>query len=52
MTDPPKRMFVTRWQLLAMMSELGESATVADLEAFAENLFHEPVEIVLYDECL
>jgi hypothetical protein len=43
-------MFVSKWQLVAMLASLGETATVADLEAHAENLFHEPVTIVVYDD--
>lgn len=49
MTDPPKQMFVAGWQLAAMLAEFGPEATVEDLEAFAENLFHEPVKIVVYE---
>lgn len=49
MTEPPKQMFVARWQLAAMLADFGPEATIEDLERFAENLFHEPVKIVVVE---
>ena len=45
-----KRMFVSKWQLVAMLESLGPEATVADLEGHAEALFGEPVTIAVYED--
>lgn len=46
----PLQMFVAQWQLDAMLKSFGPEATVADLEAHAEDLFHEPVTITVYED--